>query len=405
MHITRVYILLLSYICMIIAGTCWFSPVDLQIDRQEIGRYVRNTQSDTAAYTDLLLRLSKHRIVLLGEQTHYDGGTLTYKKQLVKALHERFGYDVVLYEASLYDMWHINNETPLQPEKGLYYFWCSNKESRPVWKFYEDSRQTASPVTLGGFDVRYSGNVPDSVRLKNLEAYLHTKNIDIQKYADFVRLHSHIKYLFMNPSVLDSLQTTCLLSDIDRMATSVKSSMEPDDPTDELHYRYLQGLKAYLEACTQYKPGETYRMQLRDSLMADNFKWLVDTVYKDKKIIVWCSNLHALYESSRLNDFKPFGSYLKECFGNEVISAVFSSYARISDDGITFRRLSRRSLEYQIHACGIAEGYLDFFRPDTASWLKRQFVSGINQGLSIEADWSKKTDLLIYIDKMTKPTY
>lgn len=274
-----------------------------------------------------------------------------------------------------------------------------------MWKFYEDSRQTASPVTLGGFDVRYSGNVPDSVRLKNLEAYLHTKNIDIQKYADFVRLHSHIKYLFMNPSVLDSLQTTCLLSDIDRMATSVKSSMEPDDPTDELHYRYLQGLKGYLKACTQYKPGETYRMQLRDSLMADNFKWLVDTVYKDKKIIVWCSNLHALYESSRLNDFKPFGSYLKECFGNEVISAVFSSYARISDDGITFRRLSRRSLEYQIHACGIAEGYLDFFRPDTASWLKRQFVSGINQGLSIEADWSKKTDLLIYIDKMTKPTY
>lgn len=110
-----------------------------------------------------------------------------------------------------------------------------------------------------------------------------------------------------------------------------------------------------------------------------------------------------MYSNGNLIDFKPFGSYLKEYFGSEVISVVFSSYCRVNPDGGTFRKLSRQSLEYQIHSCGILKGYLDFSSLDTASWLKHRFVSGINQGLSIEADWSEKTDLLIYIDKMTKP--
>ena len=104
-------------------------------------------------------------------------------------------------------------------------------------------------------------------------------------------------------------------------------------------------------------------------------------------------------------EFKPFGNYLKDYLGDEVISVVFSSYGRIDPDGRTFRTLSRKSLEYQIHSCGISEGYLDFSELDTASWLNRRFVSGINQGLSVGNDWSEMTDILIYIDKMTKPTY
>ena len=104
-------------------------------------------------------------------------------------------------------------------------------------------------------------------------------------------------------------------------------------------------------------------------------------------------------------EFKPFGYYLKRSLGNEVISVVFSSYGRVDQNEGIFRTLSRKSLEYQIHSCGISEGYLDFSELNTASWLNHRFVSGINQGFSVENDWSKKTDLLIYIDKMTKPTY
>ncbi|MBC8592437.1 erythromycin esterase family protein [Oscillospiraceae bacterium N12] len=405
MHYARVYILLFFYICIIIVGIWSFSPVNQDVDKLEIERYVHDLSSDTAEYSRLLLRLSDHRVVLLGEQTHSDGKTISYKERLIRTLHERFGYNVVLYEAGMYDMWLMNQEESLEPLHGLYYFWCSNHESNSLWEFYKKSRKSDNPIELGGFDVQYTGDISDSLRLKRVKEYLHTKDVDIQKYPDFVQSQSHIKYLFINPNILDTLQFTRLLSDIGQMALVVKERMVPDNRTDELYYRYLQGLKSYLEACRQYEPGEAYRMQLRDSLMADNFNWLANTVYKDRKIIVWCSNLHALYEDGKLVEFKPFGNYLKDYLGDEVISVVFSSYGRIDPDGRTFRTLSRKSLEYQIHSCGISEGYLDFSELDTASWLNRRFVSGINQGLSVGNDWSEMTDILIYIDKMTKPTY
>lgn len=405
MSYTRIYILSLLYICIIIAGTWWASPANLGIDKREIGRYVHDLQSDTSSYINLLLRLSNHRVILLGEQTHFDGKTISYKERLIRTLHERFGYDVVLYEAGMYDMWLMNKDERLEPLHGLYYFWCSNHESNSLWKFYEESRKSDRPIQLGGFDVQYTGDISDSLRLKRLREYLYTKGVDVQKYLDFVRLQSHIKYLFINPNILDSLKVTRLLSDIGHMALDVKNRMRSDNQTDELYYRYLQGLKGYLEVCRRYMPGEAYRMQLRDSLMADNFNWLANTVYKDKKIIVWCSNIHALYGSGKIVEFKPFGYYLKRSLGNEVISVVFSSYGRGDQNEGIFRTLSRKSLEYQIHSCGISEGYLDFSELNTASWLNHQFVSGINQGFSVENDWSKKTDLLIYIDKMTKPTY
>lgn len=254
-------------------GIWWASPVNPKVDKQEICRYVHNVQSDTAEYAKLLQRLANHRIVLLGEQTHFDGGTFTYKERLMRNLYERCGYDVILYEASMYDMWFVDKEVPLDPLNGLYYFWCNNHESRLLWKFYEDSRRSERPIVLGGFDVQYTGNISDSLRFKRLEAYLNTKSIDIRKYTDFVRLHSHIRYLFMSPDILDSLQITRLLCDIDRMAMDVKNRMETDNSMDILYYKYLQGLKGYLEVCGRYGPGKTCRMELRDSLMADNFKW------------------------------------------------------------------------------------------------------------------------------------
>ena len=78
---TCISILLFSYICIIMLGIWWASPVNPKVDKQEICRYVHNIQSDTAEYAKLLQRLANHRIVLLGEQTHSDGGTFTYKER------------------------------------------------------------------------------------------------------------------------------------------------------------------------------------------------------------------------------------------------------------------------------------------------------------------------------------
>ena len=73
---------------------------------------------------------------------------------------------------------------------------------------------------------------------------------------------------------------------------------------DGLHQRYIAGLKLRYESIWKYRNvGDLTRMNLRDSIMADNLTWLVDSVYKDQKVIVWCANVH-VFNRGRMQDVK-----------------------------------------------------------------------------------------------------
>jgi erythromycin esterase-like protein len=74
------------------------------------------------------------------------------------------------------------------------------------------------------------------------------------------------------------------------------------------------GLKQRLESIVLYPEIENpQRMQVCDSLMADNLIWLADRVFPNKKIIVWTANLHAIHPNHSFHYFpwKTTGSYLK----------------------------------------------------------------------------------------------
>ncbi|MGB5554717.1 MAG: hypothetical protein WBM83_08685, partial [Flavobacteriaceae bacterium] len=47
--------------------------------------------------------LKNSKIVLLGEQTHGDGAVFDKKVELIKALHEQLGFNIVVFESGMYD--------------------------------------------------------------------------------------------------------------------------------------------------------------------------------------------------------------------------------------------------------------------------------------------------------------
>lgn len=98
----------------------------------EIDRYVHSVpctvqMPDTA--TDFLCfldeELKNKQILLLGEQLHQDGATLQMKTRMVRYLHEKLGYNVILYETGLYDMYLMNQDgrQRMNPSKAVWTFW------------------------------------------------------------------------------------------------------------------------------------------------------------------------------------------------------------------------------------------------------------------------------------------
>jgi erythromycin esterase-like protein len=143
--------------------------------------------------------------------------------------------------------------------------------------------------------------------------------------------------------------------------------------------------------------GSNKRFQFRDSVMAENFFDIYETKYANRKVIIWLSNLHALYDSghSKIN-FKTFAGYLKNRYHDKMYSLCFTSYVNIDKNGKIINKSTPSTLEYQLHKEKYKSAFIDFKNNKT---LENQiFKTRINQNLILKANWTKMCDGIFYID-------
>jgi erythromycin esterase-like protein len=373
--------------------------------------------------------IGEAKIVLLGEPSHGDGGAIQMKTRLVKYLHEKKGFDVLLFEADLYSIlfgvsdMKDTTKINLMIKENIYTCWSESKVSQDLWTYYKKQLAGKNPISIGGIDCRHAGNFAKSTLVETLTSVLKTIDFEItsNNYKNFTKdLHYILKNEFSSKK--DSVDIDNFSLQIKNIEESIKFS-NLDQRTRNLWLIEMGNLKGCFDLIIYDKS--------RDIVMAKNFINLLKYKYPNKKIIVWSHNNHNVLDVKTYTSFssnspekwdenntlqystylgtelyKEFkdqvyslaitsgsGNFSPRFFGNDMFHADFSRTAKVP-------KSSEQSLEYYLEnkksgllflPLPIAQG-----KPSGYPWFSARLLDLVFEG---KMDYTASFNGIIYIDR------
>lgn len=124
-----------------------------------LSRHISNIKVD-ATYTNgnwrpIIKQVKRKRIVLLGEFNHGSKEIFLTRNDLIKSLHEKLAFDVILFESGIGELGVVdlqkNDLSPRQMTYGFFSGWRT-QEFRDLMAFVKENN-----IPIAGFDVQRTG--------------------------------------------------------------------------------------------------------------------------------------------------------------------------------------------------------------------------------------------------------
>lgn len=359
------------------------------------------------------------RIIMLGEATHFDGTDFLAKTRLIRFLHSELGFDVLAFEAGIYQMrlaWEAFR-AGVDPQEafskgGL--MWARSVQVEPLVRYVSHSLSTDRPLELAGIDYQLWGaELP-----RDLREFLERKDI-ATPFADpnspeseILAAMSEIRFRREQQARPDSAMKVRFVESLVQAADEIGKL----EPTREVMF-----WQRVLVNMAQYARGPVLRMfdesegmvardrqmmLARDRQMAENLIWMAKEYYPDRKIIVWCHNGHAMRAPNELPVNMglqvTLGDGVWKEFGEEMYSIAPVSYeGKLSGDG-EFTVVSDQDPEAEFEelmaATGQAAALVDLRKvKDRAGWLGGPFVARPLDHISLRSVWSHHFDAFLFL--------
>lgn len=392
-------------------------------------------------YADLQVlkqMIGTSRIVMLGEPTHGDGEVIKAKTRMVKFLHKEMGFDMLVFENGIYDLYKANKDiqsgvqVDVALRNALYPAWTDSKEFMPLIDYLELQRQTGKPMTLAGIDPYQNGTYTAENLIDDLKSFLSRRVPEMfndtllyeldEVVSEMGSLPKQPNLVLANMS-LESVSPVIFNSAKDSaeywihneaifQALSVVPNLYPAQRSEVSYWKQiLTSINKVINIELDAKKGIEHPAQNpRDWQMAKNLIFL-DKLYPDKKIIVWGANYRFVnnIESLKYKQLKaayPMGEIVSQVSteSNQVFSIAFTAAkGKYGWNNIPPRELispPTGSIEDMLMKQGMDYGYVNL-RSDTAKF--RYYCAALYY-VPIKGNWANVFDGLFFIQNMTATT-
>jgi erythromycin esterase len=239
------------------------------------------------------------RLVQLGESSHGAREFSMAKVRLIRFLHEEMGFDVIAFESGMFECYNANgrrnsDDADTTIRRCIFGIWHTG-EVKQLFDYL------ASPegrgLTLAGFDIQLSG-VPDEVSrphtlrdaLVPVDTGLARRIRTADSLAIFrIRTTGMPMFLMSDGDNYKELyDSAATLIDANRSRIAAATG-RPDLP--------LVAARAARNFVEFIRSQQATSQLIRDTGMATNMTFLLDTLYPGRKIVAWAHNSHVRHDS------------------------------------------------------------------------------------------------------------
>ncbi len=353
-------------------------------------------------------QIGSKRMVMLGEFTHGSREITLNRNDLISYLHENIGFDLILFESGLGELAAIEsdkkNMSPEQMTSGFFGGWRT-KEFAELMAYVKEK-----DMAIGGFDVQRTGDG----FLQLIKQVGSAEGIDVFSWERSEKQFSEIKNDLSDFEVgYETVKPKTELLIRDYQEALAKAGTLGASPQNKYLLRTFENRIAYLEYMLEFKRTDGWhkRWTARDSLMAENVKWLREEMFPGKKVIVVAHNYHVA-KYNRIE--KVMGEFLEPRFGRSTyVIGAFAAQGEYANNAGEIEELSPSDpVDLDIKDLILAlKGEVNFLDLECANsrggeWLDESIVvhdSFIDLNNSKKLNLAKQFDGILLLKKSSPP--